>query len=234
MHLPARANALISNELSGRGVFRVHSADVLRVAPRSRFDTARAHDSRAERNEYQRVSHPVRVAGTVLASQRSERNQISIKVTAMTDKRRVLVVDDNEIVRLSYLRSLTAAHCNVETAWNGDEALRAMEEQPFDVVLLDLRMPGMSGMDVLKAIKEKWPDTEVVVITGYPSLETAKEAVQLGAHNYLAKPVGPVEVIKATSDAVTQKQRALHTLRMQREGSAAEAASVDGRPGVAH
>ncbi len=152
----------------------------------------------------------------------------------MTEKRRVLVVDDNEIVRLSYLRSLTAAHCNVETAWNGDEALRAMEEQPFDVVLLDLRMPGMSGMDVLKAIKEKWPDTEVVVITGYPSVETAKEAVQLGAHNYLAKPVGPVEVIKATSDAVTQKQWALHLVRMQRDGSAAEAASTEGRPGVAH
>jgi CheY-like chemotaxis protein len=234
MHPPPCANALISKELSSMGVSRVHSADVLRVTPRSRFETARAHDPSVKSNEYQRVSRPARVAGMVLASQRSKPNQISIKVTAMTDKRRVLVVDDNEIVRLSYLRSLTAAQCNVETAWNGDEALRAMEEEPFDVVLLDLRMPGMSGMDVLKAIKEKWPDTEVVVITGYPSLETAKEAVQLGAHNYLAKPVGPVEVIKATSDAVTQKQWALHPLRMQCEGSADQDAAAQERPGAAH
>ena len=157
-----------------------------------------------------------------------------MKVAAMTENRRILVVDDNDIVRLSYLRSLRAAHCSVETAWNGDEALRAMEEQPFDVVLLDLRMPGMSGMEVLKAIKQRWPETEVVVIPGYPSLETAKEAVQLGAHNYLAKPVGPVEVIKAASDAVTQKQWALHPVRMQCDGSAAQAVSEEGQPGVAH
>jgi DNA-binding NtrC family response regulator len=159
---------------------------------------------------------------------------MTIKVAEMSEKRRVLVVDDNEVVRLSYLRSLSAAQCSVETAWNGDEALLAMEEQPFDVVLLDLRMPGMSGMEVLKAIKQRWPETEVVVITGYPSIETAKEAVQLGAHNYLAKPVGPGEVIEATTAAVTQKQWALRPVRMQRDGSAMQAASTEGRPAVAH
>lgn len=152
----------------------------------------------------------------------------------MTEKRRVLVVDDNEVVRLSYLRSLTGAQCSVETAWNGDEALVAMEEQPFDVVLLDLRMPGMNGMEVLKAIKQRWPETEVVVITGYPSIETAKEAVQLGAHNYLAKPVGPGELIKAAGDAVKQKQWALHPVRMQRDAGATEATCAQGRRGLAH
>ncbi len=51
---------------------------------------------------------------------------------------------------------------------------------PFDVILLDLRMPGLDGMDVLKTIKERWPDSEVVVITGYPTIESAKESVRLG------------------------------------------------------
>jgi two-component system response regulator AtoC len=96
-------------------------------------------------------------------------------------------------------------------AEDGKEALRVMEQHPFDVILLDLRMPGLDGMDVLKTIKERWPDSEVVVITGYPTIESAKESVRLGAFNYLAKPVGPDDVIKAANDAMTQKRWALHS-----------------------
>jgi len=139
----------------------------------------------------------------------------------MSEKTNILVVDDNEVVRQSFLRSLMGAHCKVEAALDGEHALRAMEEQAFDVVLLDLRMPGMDGMEVLKAIKDKWPETQVVIITGYPSVETAKEAVRLGAHNYLAKPVGPVDVINAANDAVTQKKWTLHTERPSHEPGAA-------------
>jgi DNA-binding NtrC family response regulator len=87
-----------------------------------------------------------------------------------------------------------------------------MEQQPADVVLLDLRMPGLDGMDVLKTIKQRWPHSEVVVITGYPCLETAKQAVRLGAFNYLTKPLGPDEVIKAANDAITQKRWALRSV----------------------
>jgi len=117
----------------------------------------------------------------------------------------VLVVDDEEVVRRGYLRSLEGARCHVEAVANGDEALRALERQAFDVVMLDLRMPGMDGMTVLKTIKARWPESEVVVITGYPSVETAKEAVRLGAHDYLAKPVGPDDVIRAASTALREK-----------------------------
>jgi DNA-binding NtrC family response regulator len=85
-----------------------------------------------------------------------------------------------------------------------------MEQQSFDVVLLDLRMPGMDGMAVLKKIKQKWPESEVVIITGYPTIESAKEAVRLGAYDYLAKPVGPLDVINATDGALTRKRWALH------------------------
>lgn len=130
----------------------------------------------------------------------------------MDTKSKILVVDDDETVRRSYRRSLASSQCNVEVAWDGREALQAMEHQAFDVVLLDLRMPGMDGMAVLKAIKQKWPDSEVVIITGYPSLETAKEAVRLGAYDYLAKPVGPDDIINAAYGAMNQKKWALHNV----------------------
>ena len=131
----------------------------------------------------------------------------------MDTKTNVLIVDDDEVVRLSHLRSLSGVQYNVEAVWNGVEALRAMEQRPFDVILLDLRMPGMDGMSVLKTIKEKWPESEVVIITGYPSIETAKEAVRLGAYDYLAKPVGPDDVINAACGAMMQKKWSLHTDR---------------------
>src|SRR5210317_16395 len=128
----------------------------------------------------------------------------------MNDKASILIVDDEEVVRRSHLRSLADTGCHTEAAEDGHKALQVMEQHPFDVVLLDLKMPGLNGMDVLKTIKERWPDSEVVVITGYPSIETAKEAVRLGAQNYIAKPVGPDDVIKAANEAMTQKRWALH------------------------
>ena len=128
----------------------------------------------------------------------------------MSEKTKVLVVDDEEIVRRSYTRTLADDDCKVEVAWNGMQALQAVERHPVDVVLLDLRMPGMDGMAVLKAIKAQWPEIEVVVITGNPSIESAKEAMALGAYDYIAKPVGPDEVIRATNGAMTHKKWALH------------------------
>ena len=127
----------------------------------------------------------------------------------MSAQARVLIVDDDEVVRLSYQRSLQTARCDVEAVSNGEDALRAVAQQSFDVLLLDLRMPGMDGMAVLKAVKQTSPKSEVIVITGYPTVESAKQAVQLGAYDYLAKPVGPAEVISATNGALTQKTWAL-------------------------
>lgn len=139
----------------------------------------------------------------------------------MDEKTNILVVDDDEAVRLSHLRSLTGAHCKVEAVWNGNEALRVMERHPFDVVLLDLRMPGMDGMSVLETIKKRWPECEVVIITGYPSIETAKEAVRRGAYDYLAKPVGPNDVLTAAIGAMKQKKWALHQDRTGQDKGAA-------------
>ena len=114
----------------------------------------------------------------------------------MSDKNRILVVDDDEVVRWSYHRSLQSVSRNVEAASDGEEALQTMEQNPCDVVLLDLRMPGQDGLSVLRTIKQKWPESEVVIITGYPTVDSAKEAMRLGAYDYVAKPVGPQDVIQ--------------------------------------
>jgi DNA-binding NtrC family response regulator len=141
----------------------------------------------------------------------------------MNTNTRVLVVDDEEIVRRSHMRILASVPCKVEAVPNGKQALEAMAAESYDVVLLDLRMPGMDGLTVLKAIKQKWPDSEIVVITGYPCLDTAKEAIRLGAHDYLSKPVGPNEVINATTTALQHKQWALRPVQALNTTTGAQA-----------
>jgi DNA-binding NtrC family response regulator len=127
----------------------------------------------------------------------------------MSDKARILVIDDEEVVRLSYMRTLASEHCNVQVVNSGAEAIQLMTNQSFDVVLLDMNMPGMNGMAVLKTIKEKWPECEVVIITGFPGVDSAKQAVSLGAFDYLSKPAGPDDVINAANGAMLHKRWAL-------------------------
>jgi len=127
----------------------------------------------------------------------------------MNHNANILIVDDETVVRLSYLRSLATASYDAVAVGSGAEALHMLDHYPFELVFLDLRMPDMDGIAVLKTIKQKWPTCEVVIITGYPTLDTAKEAVRLGAYHYLVKPVSPDELIKAAQQALVQKHWAL-------------------------
>lgn len=148
---------------------------------------------------------------------------------------RILIVDDEEVVRLSYMRILASADCQVEAVWTWAQVKQAMDEAPFDLVLLDLRMPGMDGLEVLRNLKARWPDSEVIIITGYPTLASAKEAVTLGAYDYLTKPVGPAQVIAAANAAMLHKFWALHddsarTAPSDQEKSGPEAAGFPSNP----
>jgi len=128
----------------------------------------------------------------------------------MNTKAKILIVDDEEVVRLSFTRILSGTNCNVKAVSTWTQVAQLMQQDPFDVVLLDLRMPEMDGITVLRALKQRWPESEVIIITGYPTLESAKEAVALGAYDYLTKPVGPEQVIDASNAAMQHKRWALH------------------------
>ena len=128
----------------------------------------------------------------------------------MNAKAKILIVDDEEVVRRSYLRILADMNYKVEAVWTWAQVSQVMQQDPFDVVLLDLRMPNMDGMTVLKVLKQCWPDSQVIIITGYPTIQSVKEAVTLGAYDYLTKPVGPDQVINAADSAMLHKRWALH------------------------
>jgi DNA-binding NtrC family response regulator len=123
----------------------------------------------------------------------------------MEKTRKVLVVDDEEIVRVSHMRSLAGQNCKVEAASGGEQAVKNMETEPADVVLMDLRMPEVGGLAALQTIKKRWPDTEVVIITGYPSVYTAREAAGMGAFDYLVKPVDPDKLLAVANEAMAQR-----------------------------
>jgi len=80
-------------------------------------------------------------------------------------------------------------------------------------------MPGQDGLSVLRTIKQKWPESEVVIITGYPTVDSAKEAVRLGAYDYVAKPVGPQDVINVADGAMTRKQWALRRVPEEKDAA---------------
>lgn len=101
----------------------------------------------------------------------------------------VLVVDDEVNIRNALVTMLEKKGYRVCGAGTGEEALQYLEEARMDLVITDLRMPGIGGIEFLRRLKGKWPDTEVVVMTAFGSIDTAVEAMRLGAYDYLTKPI---------------------------------------------
>lgn len=100
----------------------------------------------------------------------------------------VLIVDDEAAVRKGIARALQKKGMNTRLVDNGQETLYLLDNQHFDLVLLDIRMPDMDGIEVLKKLRARHPETEVIMITGYPSIDSAVHCVKLGALDYLVKP----------------------------------------------
>jgi DNA-binding NtrC family response regulator len=116
-------------------------------------------------------------------------------------KLKVLIVDDESMVR-STMRQITEhLGLSVKEAEDGKQALAMMASEPFDIVFLDLLLPGMHGLEVLKHIRENHPELVVTIITGHPEVETALESMKLGATDYLVKPFGAKEVENIVSEA---------------------------------
>src|SRR5215469_12328699 len=123
---------------------------------------------------------------------------------------RILVVDDEQIIIASCLRILAGGDYQAEGVNDGFEALRRIEANPVDLVILDIMMPKIDGIEVLRRVKEGHPDIDVIMITGLSEIETAVKAMKLGAFDYLPKPFDP-DALKAVV------QRALERRRLLRE-----------------
>jgi len=114
------------------------------------------------------------------------------------EKKPILVVDDEKNIRLTMSQSLEALEITVQTAVNGEEALQKLRQGQFELVFLDLKMPGMDGMEVLRRIKEEWPKVRVIIITAHGTIESAVEAMKLGAVDFIQKPFSPGEIRELT------------------------------------
>jgi DNA-binding NtrC family response regulator len=122
-------------------------------------------------------------------------------------KGKILVIDDEDIVRLSCSRTLVPEGYELKMAKNGTEGLKMLEEDAFDLVLTDLKMPNMDGIEVLANIKENWPATDVVIVTGYQTVETAVKAIKLGAFDYIEKPFTPDSLIATVSNVFKTRNK---------------------------
>ena len=116
--------------------------------------------------------------------------------------RKVLVVDDEVVAANSVRRTLTRRGFRVDEAFSGREALNRILNEMYDLVLLDMKMPDTNGLELLPTIKKHRPALPVVMVTGYASIDTAVEAIQRGATDYVAKPFTPDELFNAASKAI--------------------------------
>ncbi len=130
---------------------------------------------------------------------------------------RILVVDDEMIVRESCKRILEEEGYEAETALSGKEAFEKMKDNPFDVVITDLKMPGIDGMEVLRTFRKDYPDSIIVMITGFSTVETAVEAMKLGAFDYIPKPFTPDEVAIVVKKAIEKKNLMLENSYLRQE-----------------
>src|SRR5258708_15095059 len=125
----------------------------------------------------------------------------------------ILVVDDEGAIRYSIGKALQRVGYHVTEAASGEEALQLMSDQEFEVVLTDIRMPGLSGVELLAKIKDKAPDSIVILMTGYASLGTAVESLRLGAHDYLIKPSSNQDIRQSVARGL-EPARNLHRRRL--------------------
>jgi ATP-dependent Lon protease len=118
---------------------------------------------------------------------------------------KVLVVDDEEIARKNLEHILKKENYTVITAASGAEAIEMMEASDFDVVLTDIRMEKVDGIQVLEKAKSRYPDSKVIMITGYASVDSAIETLKKGAFHYIAKPFKIDEIRVTVKQAIAKK-----------------------------
>ena len=137
----------------------------------------------------------------------------------------VLLVDDESEFLDTLVKRIKKRNVNAHGVASGEEALAFLNQQPMDVVVLDVRMPGMDGIQALREIKQRHPLIEVIMLTGHASLEVAIEGMELGAFDYMMKPIEIDELLYKLQDAY--KKKSIHTEKIKKMKEAT-ASGADG------
>ena len=134
-----------------------------------------------------------------------------------TEQHRILIVDDEASICQSCVKILSKQGHHVQYALNGYDALKMMADEPFCVIVTDLKMSRLGGMELLYRVKETYPDTHVIVITGYASVASAVEVMKMGAYDYLPKPFTPQELRAVVQQALTDIQQQQQNRNLQNQ-----------------
>jgi two-component system sensor histidine kinase/response regulator len=124
----------------------------------------------------------------------------------MNKKPRILVIDDEDIILKSCRRILGESVYDIDTAYSGDEGLKRAGEKEYDIVITDIKMPGMSGMEVLATLRKTRPEVTVIVFTGFATVENTREALKTGAFDYIPKPFTKEELRSVVENAVKSRR----------------------------
>ncbi len=124
----------------------------------------------------------------------------------MGENPRILVVDDELPVCKSISSALAPESYEIDTALSAEEALKKEEQCEYDVVITDLMMPGLSGLDLLKALRDRRPEVKVIMVTGYPSIESAVQSIKFGAFDYIPKPFTPNDLRSLVARALESRK----------------------------
>lgn len=119
--------------------------------------------------------------------------------------RKILIVDDEKNIRLTLKKCLEDQQYEISIATNGEEGIDRIQSNHFDLVMLDIKMPGLNGMEVLKEIRDKGIKVNVIMMTAYGSIEKAVEAMKLGAIDFISKPFTPQEVRKIVKEVLERQ-----------------------------
>ena len=122
------------------------------------------------------------------------------------DEMRIMLVDDEEGFLSTTKNVLERKGINVTTAMSGSEALEKLTQEKIDVVILDVKMPGMDGVSALKAIKSRYSSVEVIMLTGHGTVESALEGLRSGASDYLTKPIDIDELVAKAEEAFARRK----------------------------
>lgn len=135
----------------------------------------------------------------------------------MNEPPNILIIDDEEAIRDSCSQTLIRDGYSVRTARDGQEGLKIFKSETFHVIFLDLKLPGIDGLDILRLVKEESPETSVVIITGYATIESAVDATKLGAFDYLPKPFSPQLLRTVAKKALKGRKFYFENLSLQTE-----------------